>query len=90
MKKTNTVHRNTNYIKAMQLYNTTAGRYGDIVYIRKDEDGWHYLNTRTHEIYRASISMIRDANIFEILDQLDLSILDPFNDTEDAEMFPAL
>lgn len=89
MKKTNTIHRSTNYIKAMQLFNTTAGRFGDIVYIRKDEDGWHGINARTQEVYRHPVSMIRNIDIFEIIDQWDLSILDPFNDTE-IEEFPAL
>lgn len=92
MKKTNTIKRATNYIKAQMITDTSASLEGDIVYFRKFKDyGWLMRNARTEKFYQASASFIRE--VCEIWGQWDMSILEPFDDPfiddiHDRELWP--
>lgn len=65
----NRIPRKFNHIKGELLINTLENRKGDILHIHKSNYGYYVaLNTRTQNNMYCFVSMLRDAEIFRIIE----------------------
>ena len=63
----NKIPRNFNCITGKMLINTNVNKINDIVYITKNEYGYSALNTRTNKYACPFVSMLRNSELFEII-----------------------
>ena len=64
----NRIPRKFNHIIGKMLINTNMDKINDIVHITKDDYGYHSLNTRTQEYACCFVSMLRNAEIFQLIE----------------------
>lgn len=70
-KKNNVIPRNFKLIKGKMLIDTYGNKAGDIVHVSRNEFGsLTMLNTRTEQRFCPFISMIRNSEVYEIIDIL--------------------
>lgn len=64
----NRIPRKFNCIVGKMLINTNLDKINDILYIYKNDFGYSALNTRTQKYAYCFGSMLRNADIFEVIE----------------------
>ena len=66
--KYNVIPRKFNTIIGKMLIDTSMNKVNDIVHISKDDCGYLSFNTRTQKYARCFVDMLRNVNIFELIE----------------------
>lgn len=65
--KKNRIPRKFNRIIGKMLIDTNVSKAGDVIQIRKDENGYLGLNTRTQKKASFFVSLLRNGEVFELI-----------------------
>ena len=65
--KNNKIPRKFNLIVGKMLIDTNVNKAGDVLHISKDEHGYIAFNTRTNKYASLFISMMRNNQVFEVM-----------------------
>ena len=66
--KKNVIPRKCNRIRGRMLIRTNASEPGDLFDVNKDDYGYRGLNLRTDTYYSFFVDMLRNGNVFEVLE----------------------
>ena len=68
MNMNNRIPRKFNRITGKMLINTSTDKINDMLYIYKNDYGYLTLNTRTKKYAYCFVNMLRNAEIFELIE----------------------
>lgn len=66
--KSNKIPRNFKCITGKMLISTNANKVNDVFKVYKDDRGYTGINTRTQEKFSLFIAMLRNSEVFELID----------------------